>query len=190
MTLTISTLDRRSAGERSFADEYRRLYVLASSTARRRGSAVDEVEDVAQETLSRCYSHWPRLSGAAFVDAWVVRTASNVVVDHWRRRRTRDRALGAAPVAPAEVAPHDRIVLAEALMSLPRRQREVLALRYLDDLHEGDVARVLGCSVGTVRKAALRGREALRDRLGDVGLERFRAARAGSAPARAAVRPG
>ena len=52
------------------------------------------------------------------------------------------------------------------LRSLSRRQREVVALRYLADLPEADVARALGCSVGTVKQHASRGLAALRVALG------------------------
>jgi RNA polymerase sigma factor (sigma-70 family) len=48
------------------------------------------------------------------------------------------------------------------LVSLPRRQRQVVALRYLADLSEADVARGLGCSVGAVKRHARRGLEAMR----------------------------
>jgi DNA-directed RNA polymerase specialized sigma24 family protein len=52
------------------------------------------------------------------------------------------------------------------LRGLSRRQREVVALRYLADLPETDVARALGCSVGTVKQHASRGLAALRAALG------------------------
>ena len=59
-----------------------------------------------------------------------------------------------------------RAELVEVLRSLSRRQREVVALRYLADLPEADVARALGCSIGTVKQHASRGLAALRVALG------------------------
>jgi RNA polymerase sigma factor (sigma-70 family) len=41
--------------------------------------------------------------------------------------------------------------VARALGSLPPRQRAVVVLRYFEDLTELQVARALGCSVGTVK---------------------------------------
>lgn len=49
-----------------------------------------------------------------------------------------------------------------ALGSLPRRQREVVALRYLADMPEAAVVAALGCAPGTVKQHAHRGLAALR----------------------------
>lgn len=59
-----------------------------------------------------------------------------------------------------------RLDLVEGLRRLPRRQREVVALRYLADVSEAETARLLGCSTGTVKTHAHRGLAALR-----LGLE-------------------
>jgi RNA polymerase sigma factor (sigma-70 family) len=50
--------------------------------------------------------------------------------------------------AAASDTGHD---LWEAMVRLPRRQRAVLVLRYFEDLTEAETARLLGCSVGTVK---------------------------------------
>jgi RNA polymerase sigma factor (sigma-70 family) len=55
--------------------------------------------------------------------------------------------------------------LVRALRALPRRQREVVALRYLADRPEAEVADLLGCSAGAVKQHAHRGLAALRARL-------------------------
>lgn len=53
----------------------------------------------------------------------------------------------------------------DALATLPRRQREVLALRYYLDLPEREIARVLDISPGAVKTHASRAAAALRERL-------------------------
>ena len=59
----------------------------------------------------------------------------------------------------------------DALRELPRRQREVLSLRYYLDLSEAEIADTLGISRGAVKSHASRGaaalRHQLRDQLGD-----------------------
>ena len=49
-----------------------------------------------------------------------------------------------------------------ALTELPAAQRAVVVLRYFEDCSEVETARVLGCSVGTVKSRASRALAALR----------------------------
>ena len=61
----------------------------------------------------------------------------------------------------------DRLVLTQALVQLPPRQRAVLVLRYLEDMSERQVAETLGCSPGTVASQASRALAKLRTSLSD-----------------------
>ena len=54
-----------------------------------------------------------------------------------------------------------------AVRTLPRRQREVLILRYWSDLSEADIAKTLGIAAGTVKSNASRGLARLEQLLGD-----------------------
>jgi RNA polymerase sigma factor (sigma-70 family) len=60
-----------------------------------------------------------------------------------------------------------RAVLHAALARLPRRQREVVLLRYVGDVSETEVARTLGISNGAVKQHAARGLAALRTHMED-----------------------
>jgi len=59
---------------------------------------------------------------------------------------------------------HDAVV--KVLQGLPRRQREVLVLRYYEQLSEAEIAKTLGCSVGSVKTHASRGIQAVAESLG------------------------
>ncbi len=61
------------------------------------------------------------------------------------------------PVGMVDDRTAERGDLVAALRRLPRRQREVVVLRYLADFSEADVAAALGCSVGSVKTHASRG---------------------------------
>jgi RNA polymerase sigma-70 factor (sigma-E family) len=147
----------------SFERSFDGLYRLAYRVAFRILGDRPEAEDVAQETLARAVLRWSKLE--ARPEGWVSRVASNLAVDHYRRRARGRRALS-GPIGVVDDRMGERADLVAALRSLPRRQREVVVLRYLADFSEADVAAALGCSAGTVKTHASRGLAALRQRLG------------------------
>jgi len=68
----------------------------------------------------------------------------------------------------------ERIELAKAIRDLPRRQREVIALRYFADLPDAEVALVLGISHATERNTSPAGQlAALRPRFQPTGKEQL-----------------
>jgi RNA polymerase sigma-70 factor (sigma-E family) len=143
--------------EEAFEDLFTRAYGVAYQLLGRRS----EAEDVAQETLARAFVRWRKIR--PYAEAWVVRVAGNLAIDTWRRLRRIDT--DAATERRGATAPGpdgQRVDLHRALGQLPRRQREVVILRFLADLPEADVAKALGCSVGSVKQHASRGLAALR----------------------------
>jgi RNA polymerase sigma factor (sigma-70 family) len=96
-----------------------------------------------------------------YVRTVVVRTAIA-----WRRRRWRGE-VPTSPLPEATGADHVGAVdgrerLRHALLAVPRRQRAALVLRFYDDLSEAETARIMGCSVGTVKSQTAKGLARLR----------------------------
>jgi RNA polymerase sigma-70 factor (sigma-E family) len=151
---------------RSFELAFADLYRLAYRVAYRMLGDRAEAEDIAQETLARATLRWARLHERP--EGWVSRVASNLAVDRYRHRR-REPRFPSGPVGIVDDRTVERSDLVDALRRLPRRQREVVVLRYLADFSEIDVAMALGCSVGTVKTHGSRGLSALRRHLGDAG---------------------
>jgi RNA polymerase sigma-70 factor (sigma-E family) len=103
--------------------------------------------DLVQDALERALLNWSRIQGDP--EPYVRRIMVNRNVSIWRKLR-RERVTDQVPEALVEDSRHDEALFA-ALRVLPPRQRAVIALRYLEDLTEVEVARVLGCAVGTVK---------------------------------------
>ena len=125
-------------------------------------------EDLVQETLVRAAQHWSRVEPAT-ADAYVRRILYTRSVDAWRWRRHQpdpvDRAehdAVASQVGAGADAVDTRLTLAEALARLTPRQRAVLVARFYEDRTEVDAARVLGCSVSTVKSQTRHALERLR----------------------------
>ena len=150
------------ASTATFDDQFPVLFRAAYRVAFRLTSSREEAADCAQEACARAYTDWKKLSRKGDVTPWVVRVSGNLAIDGWRRSQ---RARRVPPKSEAVSATAENLDLSKALDGLPRRQREVVVLRYIADLSEATVAETLGCSVGTVKTHASRGLAALRKQL-------------------------
>ncbi len=125
-----------------------RLFGTAVLLTQDRGLA----EDLVQTSLAKAWRHWSRIHGSP--DAYLRRTMVNTYIS-WRHRHWRgelptehlpERSMR-SPAADVDA----RADLQTALARLPRRQRAVVVLRFYEDLPVSEVARLLGCSEGTVK---------------------------------------
>jgi RNA polymerase sigma factor (sigma-70 family) len=154
-----------------FEAVFRRLYPRARAVAYRIVGEPGDAEDAAAEAFSRTLLAWRRVADLPYLDAWILRVTANVAVDLVRRRRPLPpSAVKAVAVGDAVPAAEElvvlRLALAAALAALPRRQREVVALRSLVGLREDEVARSMGVSLGSVKRHGHRAMAGLRRRLG------------------------
>jgi RNA polymerase sigma-70 factor, ECF subfamily len=127
-----------------------------------------EAEEIVQEAYTRAAARWSRLRDYDVPEAWVRRVAMNLATDRARTlRRQTEAVLKLRP--PPEVLPAsvEALALAEALRTLPIRQRQVLVLHYLVDLPVEQVARTLRMPEGTVKSLLSRGRQMLGAKLGE-----------------------
>jgi RNA polymerase sigma-70 factor (sigma-E family) len=128
-----------------------------------------QADDLVQETITKLYARWPRISRTENVDAYVHSMMVRAFLDEKRRGWWKVRLFGSPPDRAGEV--HDeaenRIAVRAALTQVPPRQQAVLVLRFLCDLPVSDVARILGCSAGTVKSQTSHGLAALRKILGE-----------------------
>jgi len=121
----------------------------------------EDAEDLLQTALTKLALHWKTAARATSVDAYVRKILYHQQVGHWRRRAPHREYATAAPPDPGVVDDPAtdtalRVTLSRALGQLTHRQRAVLVLRYYEDLPESEVARILGCAVGTVRSQTAR----------------------------------
>lgn len=121
--------------------------------------------DLVQDALERTLLAWSRLDERDDPVAYVRRVMVNRNISIWRRLRR--ETVTDEPPDRAHVDSHRDHDLWHALQTLPPRQRAVLALRYYEDLSEAEIARVLGCSTGTVKSQASKAMAKLRTVLPD-----------------------
>lgn len=138
-------------------------------------SLVDDAataEDIVQDAFTALYRREQHLDGPQGAAGYLRISVLNGARSALRRRRTfrlrsselyDDRSAPPADEPTLLTAEHDAV--RGTLAALPRRQREVLALRLLCDLDDLEIAALTGMSHGHVRSAASRGLAALRTSL-------------------------
>jgi RNA polymerase sigma factor (sigma-70 family) len=161
-TLT-GRLIRRGA-DRDFEEFFDVVWPRALLMASRMGLRREEAEDVVLDAMAITYDRWGRVKDLPYREAWVLKVTANRVLRQLKRIG-RDPAHTTMPASRFEDDLVIQLSLRKSIAGLPRRQRQVVALRYLADMPEVQVAQVLGLDVGSVKRHANRGRARLRNTL-------------------------
>ena len=136
----------------------------------------DEAEDLAAETLSRAARAFPRLRDPGRFPAWLIGIAKRARWTRWRRKKRdplahRGNPAGTGP--PGDLPdgghnPYEHVAHKErfaetlrALRRLSRPLREVVVLRYFEELSYAEMAARLGVSVDAVDQRLTRARRQL-----------------------------
>ena len=130
-------------------------------------------EDVVQEVWLAAHRQLRRLKEVAAFKSWLYRIARNKALDA-RRARRMEPINGSAetfdPIAPGgadgadgpDFSPEDAARVHEGLRQLTLEHREVLTLRFLEDMSHADIAAVTGADVGTVKSRIFYAKQSLR----------------------------
>jgi len=156
-------------GEPGAAETLLRSYeLLLFRTCRHLLPAGDDVEAAVQETMLRALRHLAHFSGQGSFGGWLAAIAVNYCRDRLRRHRlvpfvslevNDDNESGPLAVVPSGEPNPERVAMAREAVhrlrrevaALPRRQREVFALRFFAELDLGGIAEALSVDVGTVK---------------------------------------
>jgi RNA polymerase sigma-70 factor (ECF subfamily) len=150
--------------EGAFAELWRRHHATVHQLVRRYARTPEDARDLTQRAFARALSASRRAFGRDPEDfpfrAWLFRIAANLGKNHLRdESRWRRAPVSARDDAPDAGAPADELLarrererrVREAVLRLPRRQREVLTLRIDAGLPFAEVARTLGIAEGAAR---------------------------------------
>lgn len=136
----------------------------------------DQSQDLFQETWLRVLERGSQYSGRARFDTWMFAIARNLMLDQARKRGTisLDEAIDPANTRPMELAgdapsPFDHfhsqelaVRVGRALLGLDPVYREVLVLRFHEEMSLEEIAQVSSSPLSTVKSRLYRGMAALR----------------------------
>jgi len=157
----------------------RRVLALA---LRFTGSA-DEAQDIHQEVFMRVFTGLSGFRGQSEFSTWIHRIAVNVCMTHVESRKRRSHTVqpaaehgreGAAAERSDGATPETQLLSAEtrerigeALLGLPPQQRLVFTLRHYEGYRLREIARMIGCREGTVKRYLFEATRTMRERLHD-----------------------
>ena len=129
-------------------------------------------EDLVQTTLAKMFVSWRKIRRQDAAHAYAARTLVNTYLAGKRLKRSEEILTSEVPERPfPSPAPETRIVVLNALATLPPKGRAVVVLRYWADLSVDQVADMLGCSPGNVKSQSARALDKLRILLDDIATE-------------------
>ncbi len=128
----------------------------------------DLAEDLAQECWLRVWRARHSYRPTAAFRTWLFTVARRLVLDHAKAPRLPTLPLGDA--LPGAFGPCDAVIagaleraIEDALAGLPPEQREAVVLRDLEGMPYAEIARVVGCPLGTVKSRINAGRARLQE---------------------------
>lgn len=139
----------------------------------------DEADDIKQDTFVKAYQAMPGFRGDCSLQTWLLKIAGNLCRDRIKTRTRRGEmellpeiedclhdasSLGADPADTLE-RKDMRAAVHRVLAGLPEAQREIIALRDIEEMSYQEIAAVLGCSVPSVKLRLFRARRGFRDRM-------------------------
>jgi RNA polymerase sigma-70 factor, ECF subfamily len=151
----------------SFAVLVERYQARFYAVARRMLGDKTEAEDAVQTALLHILR-----SAADYRDewrgsTWLYRVLTNVCIDLWRKRG-RGRMETLEPDTQTAPTRADRLDVDRALARLAPEARAILLLCYVQELSYGEIARIRGISVNTVKTQLARAKRAMRRHLDEV----------------------
>ena len=168
----------RLGEEQAFVALYRRLQGPIYRFALQMTGVAAVAEDVTQEVfLALIRTNCGYDASRGTLSAYLFGIARKLVLRHLERTRTtaaedieeqagRQRGFGAGPDPMADLLHHEIMTeLRRAVISLPKRYREVVVLCDLEELDYTQAAKLLGCPIGTIRSRLHRARGLLLEKL-------------------------
>ena len=168
-----------------FEEEALALADQVYRVARHLVGSKEEAEDLVQETYARAFRSWRSFTPGTNLRAWLLRIASNMACDHWRRTQRHPEEsldvladedephaasdLSSLVESGQEANPEEYVlsqelqgIIQRGLQALPLEQREAVVLCDIEGLSYEEIALTTQSNIGTVRSRIARGRARLR----------------------------
>lgn len=159
---------------------------MVYTTAYRMLANEAEAKDISQEVFLKAFDRFAEICDSPRVGGWLKTVTRNLCLNYLTRHRKRWRLFSdfkregsddewgfedtladeKAELAGTNDSKDQRVLLDEAMKGLSKDQRAAIALFHYDDMPYQDIARKLKVSLSKVKTDIMRGRQALKAKLG------------------------
>lgn len=144
-----------AAFEEIYKRHHRRVYAICLRMLQN----ASEAEDLTQDVFIQLYRKIGSFRGDSAFTTWLHRMTVNQVLMHFRKRTVKFEKTTEEGVTPDQIVPGtgnpfkmqivDRLAIDDAIAQLPAGYKNVFVLHDVEGFEHEEVARILGCSVGT-----------------------------------------
>lgn len=156
----------------AFEEIYQRHHRRVYSICLRMLQNAQEAEDLTQDVFIQLYRKIGSFRGDSAFTTWLHRMTVNQVLMHFRKRTVKFEKTTEEGETPVQIVPGteradkmpivDKIALENAIEQLPKGYKNVFVLHDVEGFEHEEVARILGCSVGTSKSQLHKARLKLR----------------------------
>ncbi len=156
----------------AFEEVYQRHHRRVYSICLRMLQNAFEAEDLTQDVFIQLYRKIGSFRGDSAFTTWLHRLTVNQVLMHFRKRNVKFEKTTEEGETPEQTVPGtqnpfkmpivDKIALESAIDQLPNGYKNVFVLHDVEGFEHEEVARILGCSVGTSKSQLHKARLKLR----------------------------
>ena len=134
----------------SLLAQYQKYYRIAYGYVHNEADAMD----IVQEASYKAIYHSNRLRNPQYVDTWICRIVMNAAKEFLRKNRNGEQEL----LTEGEVTEEgfDNLDLREAVSHLEQRDRQIIELRYFEDMELSSIAEILDENLSTVKSRLYR----------------------------------
>lgn len=136
------------------------LYNIAYCYLKNEQDALEAI----QETVCRAYVKLDKLQEPKYFGSWLIRILINYCIDEQKRRKRKVPLEDS--VAHCDSTALESLIVEEAVEKLGDKYKQVIVLKYFQDMSISDIAKVMERPEGTIKTWIFRALERLRDLLG------------------------
>jgi len=169
-------IEAKNGNEEAFEKLCRFVYGRIYSYVFYRVKHKEDAEDLTSEVVLKIVRALKNQKGNFL--AWIYKIAANSLIDFYRHRKVAQEisyddlsqeSIGSKGVSPNDVLMHDK--LKDALTHLTKEQADVITFRFIQELDNEEIAKIMGKSIGSVKVLQFRALRSLREYFKKKGYE-------------------